>query len=195
MRSDRDIALIDACVLAGALTRNMVLSLAEAGFFRPRWSKDIIDETERAICKILQERGQSEAGRVAKRQCMAIVRAFPEAIVERYASIVPSLALPDPNDRHVLAAAVQTQASVVVTNNIKHFPKDYLSSLGLQVSTADDFLANLIDFDRPGALGAFRIMRQRFKRPNLDAETLLKPMEKARLTQTASLLIGDVALL
>jgi hypothetical protein len=38
MRTNRYTALIDAYVLVGALTRNMVLSLAEAGYFRSRWS-------------------------------------------------------------------------------------------------------------------------------------------------------------
>lgn len=50
--ADRFTALLDACVLGGALRRNMLLSLAEAGLFRPRWSNRILDETQKAISEI-----------------------------------------------------------------------------------------------------------------------------------------------
>jgi hypothetical protein len=43
-RADPFSIVIDANVLAGALTRNIILSLAEAGFFRPYWSVQILDE-------------------------------------------------------------------------------------------------------------------------------------------------------
>ena len=44
---NRYAAIIDACVLGGGLKRNIILSLAEAGLFRPYWSARILDETER----------------------------------------------------------------------------------------------------------------------------------------------------
>lgn len=193
MRANPHVALIDACVLAGALTRTMILSLAEAGFFRPCWSREIMDETERAICTILDAKGAPESRAVAQRQCAAITRAFPEGAVEGYETLVPAFDLPDPGDRHVLAAAVRAQAVVIVTDNLRHFPPKYLNSLHLQVASADRFLADIIDLDIPGAVAALRTMRQRFKRPELDAEALLRRMESAGLTETINLLIGEIA--
>jgi hypothetical protein len=170
----------------------MTLSLAEAGFFRPRWSREVIIETERAICEILKGRGDPDHAANAQKHCAAITRAFPEATVDGYAELIPAIKLPDENDRHVVAAAIQARASVVVTNNIKHFPAEYLATFHLEPSTADDFLSNVIDLYTPGAVAALRTMRQRFKRPELDAETLLRRMEAAGLTQTANLLIAAI---
>jgi len=59
--ADRFTALLDACVLGGALRRNMLLSLAEAGLFRPRWSSRILDETQKAIAQITK--GETDGSR------------------------------------------------------------------------------------------------------------------------------------
>ena len=72
---NRYAAIIDACVLGGGLKRNIILSLAEAGLFRPYWSARILDETEKAILTI--SKGTADPGR----QRRAIERAFPEAMV------------------------------------------------------------------------------------------------------------------
>lgn len=192
MRADRCTAIVDACVLAGALTRNLVLTLAEAGFFRPRWSDEILVETERAICAILTARGAADAEAAAKRHCAAITRAFPEALVEHHEALVPALNLPDANDRHVLAAAVQARATVVVTDNVRDFPAGYLGSLQLSASTTDDFLADMVDLDIPAAVAALRTMRLRFKKPELDGSALLTRMEGVGLARTVDLLAGHI---
>ena len=119
--ADRFTALIDACVLAGAFRRNLLLSLAEVGFFRPRWSARILDETQRAISRITK--GQNDGFRPR----MQIESAFPEALVKGWEDIERSLNLPDPNDNRVLAAAIATSASVIVTDNIVDFPSSILS--------------------------------------------------------------------
>ena len=80
----------------------------------------------------------------------------------------------------------------MVTNNIRDFPNAYLNSLHLKASTADDFLSDLIDLDTPGAVAALKTMRERFKRPELDAEALLRRMESAGLTQTVTLLVSEI---
>jgi predicted nucleic acid-binding protein len=190
MRADRFTALLDADVTAGALPRNVLLSLAEAGFFRPRWSAQILDETELAIAKILSDRG--DALEEAARQRARIERAFPEALVLNYEPLIKGIELPDPGDTHVVAAAVQTRASVIVTNNLRDFPDATLNPLGLQARSADNFIADIIDIYTPGAVAALRTMRQRFKRPELDAEALIRRFENAGLTQSANLLFAEI---
>lgn len=76
--ADRFTALLDACVLGGALRRNMLLSLAEAGLFRPRWSGRVLEETQKAISLITK--GDTDGAR----QRAAIEAAFPEAQVTGY---------------------------------------------------------------------------------------------------------------
>src|SRR5690606_36884917 len=122
----------------------------------------------------------------------AMRRAFPEAMTEGYEKLIAGCDLPDENDRHVLAAALQARASVIVTENVKHFPEKSISQFSIIASTADEFLADVIDLHTPGAVAALRTMRQRLNRPELDAESLLLKMESAGLSQTANLLIGEI---
>lgn len=187
MFANRYTAFIDACVLAGALKRNLLLSLADAEFFRARWSKQVLDETQRAIASILAERGLEDADARARRARVAIEDAFDEAIVESYDSLLPvGSALPDAGDAHVLAAALKTQAAVIVTDNLKHFPASILAPLNLEARGTDDFLADMIALDVGRAVVAFREMRLRFKKPEMTAEALLTRMDAAGLTETVN---------
>ena len=76
--ADRFTALIDACVLGGALRRNTLPSLAGAGLFRPRWSARILGETQKAISEITK--GTTDGSR----QLTAIEAAFPQSLVTGY---------------------------------------------------------------------------------------------------------------
>lgn len=78
------------------------------------------------------------------------------------------LALPDPGDNHVLAAAISTSASVIVTDNIKDFPVELLSPHGVEVRSTDDFIADRIELDPVEAILALKRRRERLKSPNLD---------------------------
>jgi predicted nucleic acid-binding protein len=191
MRADRFTALVDANVLAGALTRNLILSLAEDGFFRVRWSAEILDESERAITKMVVGRHPDPSAH-ASEQRRRIERAFPDAEVEGYEPLVAGLTLPDENDRHVLAAAIRTAAAVIVTDNIKDFPNDTLALFDIQRIGADDFVADVIDLDPVGSVTALRRMRQRFQRPGIDAEHLVRRIEAIGLTRTANLLLNEL---
>src|ERR1700710_2736005 len=150
MFANRFTALADACSLVPALNRNLLLSLAEAEFFRVRWSARILEETERGIAKILAERGILDACEQANRACSRMQAAFEDATVNGYESLISGLGvLPDPNDGHVIAAAVKTRASIIVTENLKHFPVGILSPLDLEAKTLDSFVADTIGLD-PG---------------------------------------------
>ena len=85
--------------------------------------------------------------------------------------------LPDPDDAHVVAAALKTQAFTIVTENLKDFPEAVLSSLNMEAQSTDDFLADTIALDPGRAVAAIRQMRERFKRPEIAAEGLLVWME------------------
>lgn len=191
MRADRFTALIDANVLAGALTRNLVLSLAEEGFYRARWSVDLLDETERAIAKITAGRVQDPDG-MAAAQRRRIEAAFPEAVVEGFEPLIAGLELPYPNDHHVLAAAIRTGAALIVTDNAKDFPAEALDTFDIQQISTDDFIADIIDLDAVGLVSALRRMRQRFGNPQIDAPDLVRRIEAAGLTRTADLLLEEL---
>lgn len=189
MFANRYTAFVDACILAGALKRNLLLTLAEAEFFRLRWSVQVLDETERAIAKILQNKGVADAAERAKRARAAMETAFEEACVLDFDHLMPvCTALPDPDDQHVLAAAIKTQAATIITDNLKDFPESVLSKLNIEARSADDFLADTIALDTGRAVAAIRCMRERFKKPEKTAEVLLLDMEAEGLIAVVDIL-------
>jgi len=189
MFANRFTAFIDACSLASVLRRNLLLTLAEAEFFRVRWSAEVISEVERAIAKILADKGDEASGSKASLACNHMMRAFEDAIVADYDHLKCVCdGWPDPGDAHVVAAALKTQASMIVTENLSDFPADRLASLNMEAKSADSFLADTIGLDPGKAVAAIRVMRERFKKPALTPEKLLLEMEAAGLLETADVL-------
>lgn len=180
---------MDACSLAGALKRNLILTLAEAEFFRLRWSAKVLDETEAAIADILERKGVQDAIERGARARASMELAFEDAMVDDYDTFqLACRGLPDRNDAHVLAAALKTQASVVVTDNLNDFPDAVLAPLNLEAKSTDDFLANTIALDPGRSVAAIRLMRQRLKNPALTPDMLLIEMEAQGLVETVDLL-------
>lgn len=181
-RADPFPIVIDANILAGALTRNIILSLAEAGFFRPYWSLRILDEVEAYCAKRTGNVGN------AKRQRGRIAAAFPEACIEGLELIEHGLKLPDKDDHHVLAAAIKTKSQVIITENIKDFPPDILKLHDIEAQTLDQFVADILDLAGAEAVCALRVMRLRFEKPELTAEELILKIESLKMLETANLL-------
>ncbi len=192
MFANRFTAFLDACVLAGALKRNLLLSLAEADFFRVRWSERVLGETERAIAGMLTARGVADAAERAARACHQMRRAFDDAAVTDWEPLATGLELPDTGDLHVLAAAIKTRASIIVTDNLRHFPSTTLAPLDLEAKSADTFIADTIDLDEARAVAAVRTMRERLKRPEKSADALLLDMEAVGLVETVDVLKAHV---
>ena len=189
MFANRFTAFIDACTLASALKRNLLLTLAEAEFFRVRWSAEVMAETERAIEGILAAKGYGDAAERAERSRRSMEAAFEDAMVTDFARLLSVCeGLPDPGDAHVVAAAVKTQAAIIVTENLRDFPDEIVSPLNIEVRSADAFLANTIALAPGKAVAAIRNMRERFKEPDKTAEALLIDMEAAGLTETVDVL-------
>ena len=189
MFANRFTVLLDANVLAPALTRNLLLSFAEAEFFRPRWSVKIMDETERAFARMRSKKNVDDPEGDARRARNAMERAFEDATVAGFEAIEHGLSnFPDPNDAHVIAAAIQTGASTIVTNNLKDFPEVALELHGIEVRSASDFLADTIDLKPEKAALAVKQMRERFIKPAYTADSLLLKMEAHGLGDAADLL-------
>lgn len=131
----------DACVLHPASGRDLLVRLGQTGLFRAHWTEDILDEMVRSI---LTRRPDLEPERLERtRQLMC--EAVPDCLVSDYDELIEGLTLPDPNDRHVLAAAIKANAQVIVTENLKDFPADYLSRYGIEAQSPDTFVLHLVD--------------------------------------------------
>ncbi|MEM8895871.1 MAG: PIN domain-containing protein, partial [Bacteroidota bacterium] len=108
--------------------------------------------------------------------------------VENYEPLISGLDLPDENDRHVLAAAIKTNANLIVTNNLKDFPNEYLSTFGLIAKSADDFLTDTIDLNPTQATKAFRRLVLNRRNPEMDEYEMLDVFRKQGLKGTADYL-------
>jgi hypothetical protein len=96
-----------------------------------------------------------------------------------------SLNLPDQDDRHVLAAAIAGHADCIVTSNLKHFPAQILADYGIEAIDPDTFIINQWDLDPVTAIGAFKRMRARRKKPRSSPEDFADALEIGGLPTTA----------
>ena len=187
MFANRYTVFVDACSLASVWRRNLLLSLAAGELYRVRWSPDVLAELERTLVKLFHP--DPLAADDAKRAVHWLGVAFPEASVEDYDGYLPAaMVLPDEGDRHVLAAAAKSRASMLVTENLKDFPESLTSPLNIEVKTANEFLADAIELDTGLAIRAVAAMRARLTRPPFTAERMLLDFEQAGLTAVASVL-------
>jgi predicted nucleic acid-binding protein len=131
--------VLDACVLVPPALRDTLLRAAEWGLYQPRWSEEILEEIRRTL---LGRRMTDESQ--AEYLLKALRTAFPEAIVRNYEVLIAGMGN-DPKDRHVLAAAVAAGAEVIVTTNLRHFPRSALIPLGKEAQHPDQFLMQLFD--------------------------------------------------
>jgi predicted nucleic acid-binding protein len=141
------IVVYDACVLYLAPLRDLLLRIANTGVVRARWSMQILDECFRSI---RQQRPDLPAGALDRTRAL-MVEAVPDCLVTGYEHLVESLDLPDPDDRHVLAAAIRANAQAIITFNLKDFPDHVLARYDMEPKHPDEFVLDSIDL-APGAV-------------------------------------------
>lgn len=136
-------AILDTCVLWPSTQRDFLLSLAVEGAYRPMWSEAILEELAEHETLKLQRRGLSDASERAAHLLGQMRSAFDDAIVQGWEGLEGSYGLPDPDDEHLVAAAVVGGAGAIVTENLKDLPAD-LMPVGIEVQTAAEFLASQV---------------------------------------------------
>ena len=141
IHSTRFTCVLDTCVIYPIDIRDLLLWFAYFELYTPKWSQNIFDE----LYKVMIEKGMPDEK--AKKQIERINAAFPDAMVNNYEELIATLSLPDQKDRHVLAAAIKSEANLIVTNNLKDFDNEYLSKFGLCAKSADDFITDTIDLN------------------------------------------------
>lgn len=107
-----------------------------------------------------------------------------DALVDGYEHRIEGLALPDPDDRHVLAAAIECRASLIVTWNTKHFPVDYLKPFGIIAVNPDEFLLDQLDLSVDLVLLAVKRHKDSLKYPALTWSEYFQNLEKQGLTES-----------
>jgi predicted nucleic acid-binding protein len=168
--------VLDACSLVPITLADTLLSVAENELYQPLWSERILDETSRTLKRVHPNKNalRFEARITTMRQ------AFPEALVHGWEDLESGIAerWPDPNDAHVVAAAIRGRAELIVTFNLKDFPRDLLLKYGLHAVSPDDFLLDLFDLNRDGVLEAIRTQAQRTNNPALEFLVVIESLTK-----------------
>ena len=103
-------------------------------------------------------------------------------------SLIPALNLPDPDDRHVLAAAVRCGAQVIVTANLADFPAASLAPYDIEAQHPDEFVLHLVDLAAGAVVATVQEQAAALKRPPRSPEELLDILEAQGLVQSAAAL-------
>ena len=182
--------VIDACVLAGTIRRQLVLSFAEVGLLTPIWSTQIIHETRHAIPKSLKSSGIAEDQRQAHADQVVdlIQQAFPAAVHKTHSNASSTLTLPDPDDVHVLALAIETNADIILTENLKDFPTKVLASYNIKAMNTAGCLSALADRHPELAKTAIQNLIRRIGREVVDEDYLLKRLKEVGMKRLSTVL-------
>jgi len=177
-------ALLDTCVLYPTVMREILLAVAATGAYQPLWSARILEEWARAARKI------GPTGEAQARGEIALLSVnWPKAPVTWPPSLENRLYLPDPDDVHVLAAAISGSADVLVTMNAKDFPRHTLAEEGLERQAPDEFLYQFWLADPDGVAAAVEKVRQQADQMSgqrWDTRSLLKKARLPRLGKALS---------
>lgn len=170
---------LDANVLYASLLRDLLLRLAAEGVCRVHWSAEVQQEW----CTHLIAAGYSEA--VLARTQMRMNAAFPQAQVEGHQALISQLTLPDPADRHVLAAALHAGVSILVTFNLRDFPADTLARYGVVPLHPDVLLTTLLKQAPDGCELALGRLIASLKSPPMTLGDIAAALENLQMPQSA----------
>jgi hypothetical protein len=173
-------AFYDADVLYGSQLRNLMMHLAMTGLFRARWSEGVHEEW---MTRLLENRPDLKRAQL-ERTRMLMDKHAEDALVTGYEDLIEGLHLPDPDDRHVLAAAIRGRADVIVIRNVKHFPDEALKPFGI----ADEFIVHLLGLSPGPVIEAARRHRESLKNPPKTVEEYFEMLEREGLTETVAIL-------
>jgi predicted nucleic acid-binding protein len=181
MAFEPSVAVFDACILYPFHLRNIVVQAAVDRLVEARWTDAIHDEWIRNLTAdvpaIPIDRLQ------ATRRLMN--EALPAAMVSGHEKHIPMVTLPDPDDRHVIAAAIAAKASLILTWNVRHFPENELKKFGLRRMYPDEFLSGLFDKAPDLVIGSLANARRNLSKTRVAASDFIAILNGQKLVQLA----------
>ena len=183
--------LLDANILYPAPMRDIFMQLAVDDAFRARWTADIHREWIDALL-----RNESWRDRAALERTRNLMdRSTRDSLITGYETLIPALDLPDPDDCHVLAAAIVGRCDGIITRNLRDFPDVAVEPYGIEVRHPDGFLSERLDLAPRTFCESVRRVRARLVSPPLTVEEYLAVLGRQGLAATAAVLEGYSQLL
>ncbi|MDX2358705.1 PIN domain-containing protein [Dietzia sp. PP-33] len=173
------VAVLDTCVLWPSLQRDVLLSLAAENLYRPLWSGAILEELEFHEARKLVGRGADpdDAAAQAAHLVEQMTAAFDDACVIGWEILDGSFNLPDPDDEHLVAAAVIGGAEAIVSDNVSDLPRGRVPAQ-IQVIKPAVFVADTVAVSPDAAVRALRTMIARRTNPPETLEYVLQVLEQ-----------------
>ena len=177
-----DAVLLDANVFYSAPIRDIFIELATQRLRPIRWTESIQDEWISTLRKNRPDLDHRKFERVRK-----LMEAETEnALIYNYEYLMNRIALPDPNDRHVLAAAIVGNCKIIVTQNLRDFPEDILLPYGIVAQSPDEYLLHQCQLQPDEFCAVLRTIKHRLTRPSYSVPTYLANLTRSGLTETAA---------
>lgn len=170
-------AVLDACVLYPSLLRDLLMHLGLTGLYQPKWTDRIQQEWQRSL---LVRRPHIRVEQLRRTE-MLMNQALPDARIVGYEDIIEGLELPDPDDKHVLAAAIRSGATAIVTANRRDFPTKHLAVFGIEALDPDVFICDLLDLNSALVIRAVRNARVSLRKPPFGTDEYLVCLQQAGL--------------
>ena len=158
------------------------MHLAMTGCFKACWTNQIHDEWIEALLKKEPHREREKLNKVKELMNSHVY----DAVIEGYESLIAGIKLPDPNDRHVLAAAIKGKCDVIVTKNLKDFPDKIIGQWGLEAQHPDEFIWHLLDLHPEIVVNCAKKQRSKLKNPEMEVTKFLDCLEAQGLVKTVS---------
>ncbi len=167
-------AVLDANVLYPATLRSLLVDLAILGAYEAHWTELIQQEWQR---NLLVNRPSLKPENLRKVELL-MNTALPGALITGHEPLMAGLSLPDPDDAHVVVAALQAGADTIVTANLRDFPKKILSGFRITPLSADQFLMALLAQNPAVVKEALMTQRDRYRNPPVTVEDLLDQLTR-----------------
>lgn len=178
------VVVYDANVLYGNTLRDMLIRVARSRLVQAKWSDRILEE---ALENLAARRPDIERAKLDRLRTL-MNAAVPDSLVTGYEPLIEGLKLPDPDDRHVLAAAIKCHADMIVTWNLADFPADSLVPWQLEAKSPDEFLLEQISIDDRRVWACVQQIADSRRNPPETAEDVLDALERAGLVESVAAL-------
>lgn len=177
-------AVLDSNLFFSMWTLDPLLSFAEADFYQPVWSNVIMAEVTEHLSEVWSHATKEKVSAFLQ----AINSAFPEALISLAANQIFPISLPDPDDEHVLTAAIQSHSNFIVTNNLKHFPQEKLATQHVAAISPDNFLCHLFESSPEESSIIIQELVSEKNHPPRSIKDEITHLQRVELTQFSRLL-------
>lgn len=173
--------IIDTNVLYSAPLRDILLRLAEKETFSVHWSEHTLTELKRNLSDTNGMPNDKIENLIDK-----ITTAFPDACVSN--PDIDPIKLTAEEDKHIVAAAIQSHAEVIVTQNISDFPESELSLYNIEAQTPDEFLVHHFTLEETKTVRTVSELLKDLTNPPYSPEEYLTILEQVGAVAFAQLL-------